>query len=216
MLRLLTRPCGSDPTENDGVLGLRPNARGPGLVTFGPDRVKEFCEANNLQMIIRAHECVMDGAALMRAQTAVWERPTYLAVMRRVRALRAGHAHHALLRDQLLRHRQQRGRHPGARSRPGRLPEVDTPAPTAGGAGRQPRAGRPRCVMRARTHCCFGAWFALRSNRSLLGADASGSSPGERPAAADTWMQSINRDRPPTPPRGRVGPGGPPRGLSEF
>lgn len=42
-------------------MGLRPNARGPGLVTFGPDRVKEFCEANNLQMIIRAHECVMDG-----------------------------------------------------------------------------------------------------------------------------------------------------------
>jgi protein phosphatase len=71
MRRSLTRPCGSDPTENDGVLGLRPNARGPGLVTFGPDRVKEFCEANNLQMIIRAHECVMDGAALMRAQTAV-------------------------------------------------------------------------------------------------------------------------------------------------
>ncbi|XP_062001549.1 serine/threonine-protein phosphatase BSL1 homolog [Rosa rugosa] len=25
----------SDPTENDGVEGLRPNARGPGLVTFG-------------------------------------------------------------------------------------------------------------------------------------------------------------------------------------
>ena len=45
-------------------MGLRPNARGPGLVTFGPDRVKEFCEANGLQMIIRAHECVMDGAKL--------------------------------------------------------------------------------------------------------------------------------------------------------
>jgi hypothetical protein len=25
----------SDPTENDSVEGLRPNARGPGLVTFG-------------------------------------------------------------------------------------------------------------------------------------------------------------------------------------
>ncbi|GJM94574.1 hypothetical protein PR202_ga11231 [Eleusine coracana subsp. coracana] len=32
----------SDPTENDSVEGLRPNARGPGLVTFGPDRVTEF------------------------------------------------------------------------------------------------------------------------------------------------------------------------------
>lgn len=51
----------SDPTENDGITGLQPNARGPGLVTFGPDRVRDFCEQNNLQVIIRAHECVMDG-----------------------------------------------------------------------------------------------------------------------------------------------------------
>ncbi|XP_061372089.1 serine/threonine-protein phosphatase BSL1 isoform X1 [Gastrolobium bilobum] len=51
----------SDPTENDSVEGLRPNARGPGLVTFGPDRVMEFCKRNKLQLIIRAHECVMDG-----------------------------------------------------------------------------------------------------------------------------------------------------------
>ena len=61
-LTVPTPPQSSDPTENDSVMGLRPNARGPGLVTFGPDRVKEFCEANGLQMIIRAHECVMDGA----------------------------------------------------------------------------------------------------------------------------------------------------------
>ncbi|GAB4841206.1 Serine/threonine-protein phosphatase bsl1 [Ancistrocladus abbreviatus] len=51
----------SDPTENDSVEGLRPNARGPGLVTFGPDRVADFCKKNKLQLIIRAHECVMDG-----------------------------------------------------------------------------------------------------------------------------------------------------------
>ncbi|XP_076883046.1 serine/threonine-protein phosphatase BSL1-like isoform X2 [Bidens hawaiensis] len=51
----------SDPTENDSVEGLRPNARGPGLVTFGPDRVSDFCKKNKLQLIIRAHECVMDG-----------------------------------------------------------------------------------------------------------------------------------------------------------
>ncbi|KAL2556731.1 Serine/threonine-protein phosphatase BSL1 [Forsythia ovata] len=51
----------SDPTENDSVEGLRPNARGPGLVTFGPDRVTDFCKNNKLQLIIRAHECVMDG-----------------------------------------------------------------------------------------------------------------------------------------------------------
>ncbi|KAK1428238.1 hypothetical protein QVD17_17067 [Tagetes erecta] len=51
----------SDPTENDSVEGLGPNARGPGLVTFGPDRVTDFCKRNKLQLIIRAHECVMDG-----------------------------------------------------------------------------------------------------------------------------------------------------------
>uniref|UniRef100_A0A804M0N6 Serine/threonine-protein phosphatase n=1 Tax=Zea mays TaxID=4577 RepID=A0A804M0N6_MAIZE len=42
----------SDPTENDSVEGLRPNARGPGLVTFGPDRVMEFCNNNDLQLIV--------------------------------------------------------------------------------------------------------------------------------------------------------------------
>ncbi|PWA74760.1 hypothetical protein CTI12_AA249160 [Artemisia annua] len=53
--------CTSDPTENDSVEGLRPNARGPGLVTFEPEKVTDFCKRNKLQLIIRAHECVMDG-----------------------------------------------------------------------------------------------------------------------------------------------------------
>lgn len=34
----------SDPTTNDAVEGVQPSPRGPGLVTFGPDRVKEFCQ----------------------------------------------------------------------------------------------------------------------------------------------------------------------------
>ena len=33
------------------------------MITFSlqPDRVTEFCKKNKLQLIIRAHECVMDG-----------------------------------------------------------------------------------------------------------------------------------------------------------
>ncbi|KAG6749928.1 hypothetical protein POTOM_047005 [Populus tomentosa] len=42
----------SDPTENDSIEGLRPNARGPGLVTFGPDRVTDFWTANNAGAIL--------------------------------------------------------------------------------------------------------------------------------------------------------------------
>lgn len=34
----------SDPTTNDGVEGVQPSPRGPGLVTFGPDRVSDFCK----------------------------------------------------------------------------------------------------------------------------------------------------------------------------
>lgn len=34
----------SDPTSNDSVEGVQPSPRGPGLVTFGPDRVKDFCK----------------------------------------------------------------------------------------------------------------------------------------------------------------------------
>jgi hypothetical protein len=37
----------SDPTTNDGVQGVQPSPRGPGLVTFGPDRVKDFCKVNH-------------------------------------------------------------------------------------------------------------------------------------------------------------------------
>ena len=36
----------SDPTTNDGVEGVQPSPRGPGLVTFGPDRVKDFCQVS--------------------------------------------------------------------------------------------------------------------------------------------------------------------------
>ncbi len=31
------------------------------IVALQPDRVMDFCKNNDLQLIIRAHECVMDG-----------------------------------------------------------------------------------------------------------------------------------------------------------
>jgi len=74
-LRDLPRPCRvdlssrsilsevlwSDPTDSDERVGCHPNARGPNTVTYGPDRVKDFCAANKLKLILRAHQCVQDG-----------------------------------------------------------------------------------------------------------------------------------------------------------
>jgi len=56
----------SDPTENDNEFGIQPNlirdSRNYGnIVKFGPDIVDRFLKVNNLSMIIRAHECVLDG-----------------------------------------------------------------------------------------------------------------------------------------------------------
>jgi len=35
--------------------------RGGPVVCYGPDRVEQFLAANELKLIVRAHECVMDG-----------------------------------------------------------------------------------------------------------------------------------------------------------
>ena len=51
----------SDPTDSDERLGVHPNVRGPNTVSYGPDRVRDFCEANNLKLVVRAHQCVQDG-----------------------------------------------------------------------------------------------------------------------------------------------------------
>jgi len=52
----------SDPTASDDVLGVHTNEeRGSPVVCFGPDRVHSFLRDNGLSLIIRAHECVMDG-----------------------------------------------------------------------------------------------------------------------------------------------------------
>lgn len=57
----------SDPSDSDSHGGVTPNeSRDPDgsgrIVKFGPDRVEQFLADNKpLSMIIRAHECVMDG-----------------------------------------------------------------------------------------------------------------------------------------------------------
>uniref|UniRef100_A0A7S4AY70 Serine/threonine-protein phosphatase n=1 Tax=Chrysotila carterae TaxID=13221 RepID=A0A7S4AY70_CHRCT len=52
----------SDPTKSDAVSGVHLNGeRGSPVVCFGPDRVKTFLTANDLKLIVRGHECVMDG-----------------------------------------------------------------------------------------------------------------------------------------------------------
>ncbi len=56
----------SDPTDNDDELGIQPNLQRDSnnygnIVKFGPDIVKKFLQQNNLNMIMRAHECVLDG-----------------------------------------------------------------------------------------------------------------------------------------------------------
>lgn len=57
----------SDPTDSDTMPGITQNqTRDPDgsgrIVKFGPDRVDQFLNRNSpLQLIIRAHECVMDG-----------------------------------------------------------------------------------------------------------------------------------------------------------
>jgi protein phosphatase len=57
----------SDPSDSDAITGVTLNeTRDPDgtgrIVKYGPDRVQDFLEANApLSMILRAHECVMDG-----------------------------------------------------------------------------------------------------------------------------------------------------------
>ena len=56
----------SDPTDTDQELGIQhnqirdPNSTG-NIVKFGPDMVEKFLGNNGLNLILRAHECVMDG-----------------------------------------------------------------------------------------------------------------------------------------------------------
>ena len=149
----------SDPTVNDAVEGVQPSPRGPGLVTFGPDRVMEFCENNGLQMIVRAHECVMDGFERFAHGHLItlFSATNYCGTANNAGAILV------LGRDNVM------------------VPKLIHPLPPD-----TPR-GSP--------------------------APGTGLDIDEEPptpfihGVSDTWMASVNDERPPTPPRGR--PGGP-------
>lgn len=138
----------SDPTTNDAVQGVQPSPRGPGLVTFGPDRVKDFCKNNNLQMIVRAHECVMDG----------FER------------FAQGH---------LIT-----------------LFSATNYCGTAGNAGAILVLGRDLVMVPKLIHPLPPSTPRTPDSSGAIDEDGGSHMP-------DTWMQSINDERPPTPPRGR-------------
>jgi protein phosphatase len=150
----------SDPTVNDAVEGVQPSPRGPGLVTFGPDRVMEFCENNGLQMIVRAHECVMDGFERFAHGHLItlFSATNYCGTANNAGAILV------LGRDNVM------------------VPKLIHPLPPSTPRG-SPIPGN-------------GIDVEEEPPTPFHGANVS-----------DTWMSSVNEERPPTPPRGR--PGGP-------
>lgn len=143
----------SDPTTNDQQSGVQPSPRGPGLVTFGPDRVTEFCKNNNLQMIVRAHECVMDG----------FER------------FAQGH---------LIT-----------------LFSATNYCGTANNAGAILVLGRDLVMVPKLIHPLPPTTPRTNDNSGVIPIDEEPPTP--HPGFSDSWMQNINEERPPTPPRGR-------------
>ena len=157
----------SDPTTNDSVEGVQPSPRGPGLVTFGPDRVKAFCQKNNIQMIIRAHECVMDGFERFAGGQLItlFSATNYCGTANNAGAILV------VGRDLVL------------------VPKLIHPVPP----------------MESSQRVSFQEYIQGDDGLSLGEYLADGTPAGRVYGSSnpDTWMQSINNDRPPTPPRGR-------------
>ena len=148
----------SDPTTNDTIEGVQPSPRGPGLVTFGPDRVKTFCHENSLQIIVRAHECVMDGFERFAGGQLItlFSATNYCGTANNAGAILV------VGRDLVM------------------VPKLIHPVP-------------PEVTKREDGDNAF-------ADGSPTGAGAAVGGGGN-----DTWMQAINQERPPTPPRGRSG-----------
>ncbi len=71
----------SDPTTNDAVEGVQPSPRGPGLVTFGPDRVMEFCKVGpggggRAERGVLEKSCLRGVGSLLRTLHTTHDRKT--------------------------------------------------------------------------------------------------------------------------------------------
>ena len=66
----------SDPDDN--VSGFSVSPRGAGWL-FGGDVTREFCRENNVSLIVRAHQLVMEGYRVMFGGLlcTVWSAPNY-------------------------------------------------------------------------------------------------------------------------------------------
>lgn len=162
----------SDPTLNDGVEGLQPSPRGPGLVTFGPDRVRDFCQQNNIQMIVRAHECVMDGFERFAQGHLItlFSATNYCGTANNAGAILV------LGRDLTL------------------VPKLIHPLPP--------------------TQVSVPVQDVVDVEDGLVSSQDAGVQLGGVRPTNDTWMQELNEQRPPTPPRGRGPPGASPVTLA--
>ena len=67
----------SDPSS---INGRRPSNRGV-AITFGPDVVKNFLKINNLQKLIRSHECKNEGYEILGDVITVFSAPNYCDTM---------------------------------------------------------------------------------------------------------------------------------------
>ena len=183
----------SDPTSSDDIHGVQPSPRGPGLVTFGPDRVDTFVRQNRLQMIVRAHECVMDGFERFAGGKLI----TLFSATNYCGSANNAGAILVLGRDLVMIPKLIHPLPPQPRGQGSEEDEMDT----LNSAEEEP----PTPLIRGLVRTGPGGDIGARA-----GADGGGGPFGE--AGADgvmtapthhTWMSRVNEERPPTPPRGR-------------
>ena len=58
---LKKKKIGSDPANDDTVVGYSTSGRGQSVVCFGADKVHDFCRKNKIEVIVRAHQVGPSG-----------------------------------------------------------------------------------------------------------------------------------------------------------